>query len=164
MIKQFRSYDNDLKRIILDEQYLFTFMMHDGFSDRSLKAEILIDYEYNLTLHFRCNVPTSKKYVFEEFEELVQEKASSEIISFLEKLLKIEYLKLKDNYWYETFTIDDIGGQQFLINFNSPTFNIHIVDGLPKEYFKTLAEEHLYLFNEHLKNWIETKYNNLSPY
>lgn len=52
------------------------------------------------------------------------------------------------------------GGQQYLINLDEKTTNIHIVDGLPKEYFKSEPEKILYEFNSFLKNWCDKEYHN----
>jgi hypothetical protein len=156
-----RRYDDSLKKIILNEEYLFAFLTTDGLSHRQLWAEFLIDYDYNLVLNFSCDLPTSKEYVFKEFSETITEKASSEIIYLLEDLLNSDYLELNEYYDFQTFQVDDIGGQQFLINFHSPTFNIHIVNGLPGEHFKSATERKLFQFNKFLLKIVETKYQNL---
>ncbi len=159
-----RRYDENLKRIILNERYLFSFLTHDGFSHRSLRVEFLVDYDYNMTVFLSCNKPSLNENNYEIFKESSEEKASPELIVLFESLLATNYKQLKNGYDYETLAISNIGAQQLLINFDSPTINVHILDGLPEIYFQTPAEKQLFLFNEYMKHLALTKYHNISQY
>jgi hypothetical protein len=158
-LEQFRKYNKEEDRIILDDKYLFAFTKSDGFNDRLLGAELVISYDYEYI--FELNAFNHEKITNNNSNSLFLEgTVSGELLKHFENLLNAEYLKLKRYYDYETFIIDDIGGQQYLINLDEKTTNIHIVDGLPEEYFKSETEKILYKFNCFLKNWCDQEYHN----
>lgn len=158
-MEQIAKFNEKENRIILDDKYLFAFSKYDGFTERLLRAQLTInyDYEYNLELSaFQHERKTRNKSSF--FTEIGT--LSGQLLTYLESFLESDYLTLKEIYDYETFQILDIGSQQYLMNLEPKTTKIGIIDGLPVEYFKSDTEKILYKFNEYLKDWVEEKYRN----
>lgn len=158
-MEQFRYFNKEQNKIILDEKYLFAFTKSDGFTERLLTAEFVIDFNYEFTLELEASNHNKKT---KNFSNTIIENGTItyEILNYFENLLESDYLTLKTVYNFETFSIDDIGGQQYLINLEKSTTNITIVNELPKTYFNTASEKILFEFNEYLKTWVELKYQN----
>lgn len=158
-MEQFRKFNEKLNKIILDEKYLFSFSSFDGFTERLLGAELLVDYDYNYELELSA-FNHEKKTKNNSNSIIEKGKLPNKILQYLEDLLLSDYLSLKSNYDFETFDITDIGCQQYLFNLEKTTTNIHIIDGLPEEYFVSITEKKLFEFNNYLKKQIENKYQN----
>ncbi|OYU79011.1 MAG: hypothetical protein CFE23_15990 [Flavobacterium sp. BFFFF1] len=158
-MEQFRKLDNVLNKILLSDKYLFAYTTTDGFTERLLGAELVVDYDFNYKLELRAfdHVKKTKNNSDTIMESGVLPK---KIMEYLENLLHSNYLSLKSNYDYETVFISGTGMQQYLLNLEKTTTNIHITDGLPEEYFKTDTEKLLFNFNAFLKKYVEDKYNN----
>ncbi|MCJ8155448.1 hypothetical protein MKJ01_16950 [Chryseobacterium sp. SSA4.19] len=77
---------------------------------------------------------------------------------YLENLLNSEYKDLRQNYYPAQLAVTDSGNQTFILNFDTEFLNVNIINGYPKVCFETKAELLLFEFNEYLKNWVETKY------
>ncbi len=156
-MEQFRRFSEERNRILLDEKYLFAYSKSDGFSNRLLSAEFVIDYEYNYVLEllaFQHNTLTKNNS-----DTLIENgKITGKELKYIEDLLSADFNSLKRIYDYGGLSIDDIGSQQFFINLDKITKDIHIIDGLAIEYFKTEVEILLFNFNEYMKNSIEKKY------
>lgn len=153
-MEQFRRFDHDLKKIILNDKYAFAFNYFDGFSERLLFADLTIDWGYNYVLMLEFS--GSKSVHLSPYQE--EGVLSPEIHSFFDQLIESDFLSLKDNYDYGMYGISDIGSQHYLINLDKTTKNVYIIDGLPEDYFETPTERLLYRFNEYLKNLVEEKY------
>lgn len=153
-MEQFRRFDHNLKKIILDDNYAFAFSHFDGFSERLLHVELTIDWGYNHVLEV--------SYFDRKYRDLPPYREEGvlppEIRTFFDQLIESDFLSLKDTYDYGLDGITDIGSQRYLINLNKTTKNIEILDGLPENCFETPTEKLLYRFNEYMKNLVEEKY------
>ena len=156
-MEQFRKYDAEEDRIVLDSKYLFAFTKTDGFSERLLRAQLLINYEYEYNLELKAFQHERKTNNHSDYST-EKGMVTGKLLDHFERLLLSDYLTLKKYYDFVTLQITDVGQQQYLINLEPKTVNINILDGLPEEYFKSETEKILYEFNEFLKNWIEEKY------
>ncbi len=158
-MKQFRKYSKELDTILLDEQYLFAYCKSDGFSHRFLRAEFVVDYDYNYTLELE--VFENKKIMKNESEVYVKLGILSGLeLEYIENLLSSDFDSLKKLYNYEGLSLTDIGSQQIFINLNKTTKYIEILDGLSTDYFENQSERILFELNEYFKNIIESKYSN----
>lgn len=156
-MKQFRKFSEEHNRLLLDEEYLFAYSMFDGFSGRLLNAEFVVDYAYNYVLELKAfqhsKITTNKSDVLVETGKI-----EGRELKYMEDLLSGDFNTLKRIYDYEGLSIDDIGSQQFLINLDTITKDVHVSDGLSCECFKTDIELLLFDFNEYMKTLIESKY------
>ncbi|HCN52054.1 MAG TPA: hypothetical protein DIT10_23735 [Chryseobacterium sp.] len=150
-------FDKKEGKIILNNDYAFSFSTYEGFSYKLLYTELLIDNDFNYILQMSVFEHENKT---KDFPKMFQEKGKlpEKIFDYLEILLDADLKSLKRRYSYSNFDISDIGSQRFLINLYDG-IEISIDDGLPLDYyFTTDVEVFLYDFNEYLKNWMEEKY------
>ena len=156
-MKQLRKYNNELKTILLDEQYLFAYSKSDGFSHRLLGAELVVDYDYNYVLELNAfnheQITKNESNVFIEKGIL-----KGLMLKHIEKLLSSDFNSLKQLYDYEGLAITDIGSQQIFINLDKTTKYIEILDGLSIECFESQPEKILFELNEYFKSLIVDKY------
>ncbi|MCT4665953.1 MAG: hypothetical protein N4A45_12050 [Flavobacteriales bacterium] len=156
-MKQIRKFDKEQNTILLDDQYLFAFSCSDGFSHRLLSAEFVLDYDYNYTLELSAfqhsKLTSNNSDSFVEKEQLNGKK-----LELVEGLLSSNFNSLKQEYTCEGLAITDIGSQQIFINLDKKTKYIHIINGLPIEYFSTDTEKKLFQLNEYFKELIQVKY------
>ncbi|RZJ99275.1 MAG: hypothetical protein EOO46_22630, partial [Flavobacterium sp.] len=132
-MRQFRKFNHELKGVNLDEKYALAFSMFDGFSHRLLAAQLTIDWNCYYFLEMESFENRCK-----EVRLYTEEGAlPRDVLNFFERLMESEYVSLKRSYQPEHLSIDDVGRQQFLLNFDSQTICIEIMDGLPKEYFQS---------------------------
>jgi hypothetical protein len=156
-LKQFRIFDKELNTLLLDSKYLFAYSNNDGFSNRLLTTEFVLDYDYNYTLEL--NAFQHDKITNNNSNSFVEkEKLKGRVLELIEGLLSSNYNSLKQAYNYEGFEISDIGSQQIFINLDKKTKYIHVSDGLPIDCFHTVAEKKLFELNEYFKELIEKKY------
>ena len=152
MIPQFRKYDSDKQKILLDDKYLFSYTYSDGFTERLLAVEFVIDFGY------RCKIQVkafNQQSFYKEFEVIPEP-----IFSYMEQLLNADYNSLKPYYDYITIGIDDMGGSQLLINIDAETIETGVLNGLPEVYFVTPIEKLLFVFNKYMKDFFEGIYKN----
>lgn len=151
-----RKFDEDKNRVTLNSDYIFSFLHRDGFNERLLLAELLIDDNFDYWLQMQGfqheKITKNKSDFFLEKGDLPER-----ILDYIERLIDSDIKSLKNHYDFITFVTSDCGAQHFLINLDY-TIDIDIIDGLPLEYFKTDAELLLFEFNEYMKAWIEEKY------
>jgi len=149
----------------LDDKYLFAFSNLDGNKKGLLRAELVIRYDYSYV--FELNARDLEKQTNNNSNSLTLEgNVSGELLRHFENLLNADYLKLKKVYDYVIFTMTGMGEQQYLINLDVKTTNIHILDGAPRQSFVSETEKILYEFNSFLKNWCAKEYDhwtNKSP-
>lgn len=142
--------------VTLNGGYIFSYSKYDGFCERLLAAELLVDQNFNFILQMSAfeheKITKNDSGFFQESGEL-----SGKIFEYFEKLIDLDVKGLKQKYDHITFDICDRGSQQLLINLDQG-IEVSIVDELPLEYFKTETELLLFEFNEYMKNWIEEKY------
>lgn len=53
-MEQFTKYNKEEDQIILDDKYLFAFTKSDGFTERLLRAELVIRYDYSYVLELNA--------------------------------------------------------------------------------------------------------------
>ncbi|MGU3373590.1 hypothetical protein [Chryseobacterium sp. M5A1_1a] len=142
--------------VTLNSGYIFSYSKFDGFCERLLAAELLVDQNFNFILQMRAfeheKITKNGSNFFQESGEL-----SGKIFDYFEQLIDLDVKSLKQNYDHITFVISDRGSQQFLINLDQG-IEVGIVDELPLEYFETETELLLFEFNEYMKTWVEEKY------
>jgi len=151
MIPQFRKFDNEKQKVLLNKEYLFAYSADDGFSERLLHEEIIIDFEYRCIVKVRA---FNKMPFYRELETIPEP-----ISSYMEQLLNSDYNSLKSYYDYITFGIDDIGGSQLLINIDIETMETGVLNGLPNSYFETPVDKLLYAFNMYMREFFVKIYN-----
>lgn len=157
-MKLFRKYCKERNTIVLDNQYLFAYSKSDGFSERLLSAEFVVDYNYNYVLELDA---FNHKHITNNQSNVLTEKGTLKGLELqhIEKLLSADFNSLKQLYDYEHLAITDIGSQQIFINLDKTTKYIQILDGLPIDYFNTQTENILFELNEYFKTLIEMKYS-----
>ena len=88
----------------MDDKYLFALTKSDGFTERLLRAELVISYDYKYV--FELNAFRHEKITNNNSNTLILEgNVSGELLKHFENLLNAEYSKLKKYYDYETFII-----------------------------------------------------------
>jgi len=152
-----RKFNEEKNIITLDCKYIFSFLRSDGFNERLLNAELLIDHNFDYTFQMAAfqheKITKNKSDFFIEKGRL-----TGKIFNYLERLLDSEYKTLHQDYSPAHLAITDSENQMFILNFDTESLNVNIIDGYPKSCFETDAELLLFEFNECLKNWVETKY------
>ncbi|MDR6920904.1 MULTISPECIES: hypothetical protein [Chryseobacterium] len=153
-----RKFDEDKNTVTLNGDYIFSFDTSDGFSERLLGAELLIDHDFNYI--FRMKAFQHEKITKNGSDVYTEEGEVPEtIFNYLEKLMDSDYQSLKQIYENVTFCMTDTGSQMFLMNWAKPLY-ISITEGLPQEFFVSETEQLLFNFNQYLKKWVEEKYRN----
>lgn len=156
-LKQFRKYSDELKTILLDEQYLLAYSQFDGFSHRLLRAEFVVDYDYNYVLELKAF--NHKRITNNESDVYIEKGILKGLeLKHIEKLLSSDFNSLRQLYDYEGLAITDIGSQQVFINLDKTTKYIEICDGLSIDCFESKTEKILFELNEYFKSLIEDKY------
>lgn len=148
--------DEDKNMVTLNSDYIFSYSKYDGFCERLLAAELLVDYDFNFIFQMKAFEHEKLTHNNSDFF-LERGELSGKIFEYFEKLLYSDVKGLKQNYHYITFDISDFGSQKFLINLDQG-IEVDIREGLTLEYFETETELLLFEFNEYMKNWIEEKY------
>lgn len=151
-----KRFDEDKNRVTLNSDYIFSYSKYDGFCERLLAAELLIDHDFNFIFQMSAfeheKITKNNSNFFQERGEL-----SGKIFDYFEKLIDLDVKGLRQDYNYITFDISDFGSQRFLINLDQG-LEISIRDGLPLGCFETETELLLFEFNEYMKAWVEEKY------
>lgn len=156
---------------ILDESYFMSYSHHDGFTERLLSIDLLIDKNFELNLFHQCFKLGSHYAKSDDdfhFKKTVNE-IPYEIFSFLENIMTPDAIDLKDNYDFEGFQMDDIPSQLYLFNSSAKTKAISINGLLPLtgEFFTTDIEKKFLKFHIFIKEWTnkiyETYISDYSP-
>jgi len=151
-----RKFDEDKNTFTLNSDYIFSFDTSDGFSERLLGAELLIDHDFNY--NFQMKAFRHEKITKNGSDVYTEEgKVPEAIFNYLEKLMDSDYQSLKQIYDNVTFCMTDTGSQTFLMSWTKPLY-ISITEGLPQEFFVSESEQLLFNFNQYLKKWVEKKY------
>ncbi|MFN8282812.1 MAG: hypothetical protein U0U67_06325 [Chitinophagales bacterium] len=154
-MEQIVTLNHKSKNLDLTDKYLFALLFSDGFTSRLLSAQYTIDWNYNYTLEmesFECRNNKIPAY-------LESGRISDDIHGFLEQLIESDYNSIATLYIYDNLFVNDIGSQNYFLNFDAETINITILNGVDRSKFKTQPEVLLFNFNQYLTKMIEEKYN-----
>lgn len=156
-MKQFRKFSEELNTILLDEKYLFAYSLSDGFTERLLRAEFVLDYNYNYTLEISAfkhqHITKNKSDKLIETSQL-----NGPLLEHIENLLSSDFNSLNQKYDHEGLAIMDIGMQQIFINLDKTTKYIEIMDDFPEDCFESPTEKILHELNEFFKHLVQQKY------
>lgn len=148
-----KVFDKDKNILVLKGDYIFSYTKFDGFCERLLGAEMLIDHDFNYIFQMEAfqheKITINKSNFFIENGRLPEG-----IFTYLEQFLESDFQNLNESYEEKSFVMTDVGRQFFTINFDSQTFKrVEIINGLPIEYFQNETELLLFEFNEYLKEY-----------
>ncbi|MET7037833.1 hypothetical protein [Elizabethkingia miricola] len=152
-----RMFNEEVGLVILDENYVFNYIYSDGFNERLLRADFVVDYQFNYRLKleaFMHTTLTKNKSSYIIYEGKLDEENKKRI----EDIIYGDYKNLKSVYNYEYFVMTDVEQQLLLFNIDHNTTNVFIEGNLPEEYFSTTIEKQLFCFNNNLKKKIERLY------
>jgi hypothetical protein len=148
---------------VLDDGYIMSYSHRDGFSERLLSIDVLIDQNFELTMYHQCfKLGNEYQKTERDFQfKLTVKKNPLEVSLFLEKIIFKEDIILKNYYGFDGVSMDDNPEQLYLFAGNKKTKSISINGLIPltEEFFSTSSEKEFLKFHVFIKNWTNSIYD-----
>ncbi len=146
-----RRIDPTQGKFKLHEDYLLSYDLFDGWTERSLDLGIYID------IIFDCKVDiVFRKKSFERFEKQFECEIPLEIKNIISEILNLEHLELK--HYYSDIFMEDQGSEDYAINHLGKSHNIRIGNLLKKPQPENSSEELFFTLIKLFEKWREEIY------
>lgn len=149
-MQQFRTYDEEQERLLLDPNYFFACSYYDGFSADLVSISCLVDYAFNYELQISQfqQLPYTTKGVL---PVVLQEHLWTLMLGNCQ-LLKPQYGAVHEGI------SSHYSSYQYLVNFETRTSHIILLDQPSPALFEAKEEQLLYQMHLFIRDWFSQLY------